>query len=175
MLFYENELISIRALEPEDLEVLYRWENNVTIWKLGNTNVPFSKYVLRQYIETNKNDIYTDRQVRLMIYSKELNIPVGCIDIFDFEPFHSRAGIGLLISETSFRNKGYASAAIDLVIRYCKDILSLNQLYCNITENNLPSLNLFQKKGFVISGTKINWHFESGKRLNEYFLQKFIT
>ena len=48
---------TLRALEPEDLELLYSIENDDSIWKIGASNVPYSKYVLRDYIANSHNDI----------------------------------------------------------------------------------------------------------------------
>ena len=47
----ESELIRLRALEPEDVNILYKWENDTEIWKVSNTVAPFSKHMLRQFIE----------------------------------------------------------------------------------------------------------------------------
>ena len=37
MALLENERVCLRALEPEDLELLYRWENDSELWEVGNT------------------------------------------------------------------------------------------------------------------------------------------
>ena len=42
--------ILLRAMEPEDLELLYQIENNPALWKVGVTNVPYSRYQLRDYL-----------------------------------------------------------------------------------------------------------------------------
>ena len=42
--------ITLRALEPADVDLLYKWENDTSIWKVSNTLVPFSKHILEQYI-----------------------------------------------------------------------------------------------------------------------------
>ena len=36
-----NEKIRLRAMEPEDLDVLYQIENNQKLWDVGTTNVPY--------------------------------------------------------------------------------------------------------------------------------------
>ena len=66
----ESELIRLRALEPEDVNILYKWENDTEIWKVSNTVAPFSKHMLRQFIENQQRDIYETRQLRLIIESK---------------------------------------------------------------------------------------------------------
>jgi len=85
--------ISLRAIEPEDLELLYEWENDTSYWIISNTVVPFSKYTLKLYLENSHKDIYEKGQVRLMIDHIPDNVSIGTIDIFDFDPFHKRAGL----------------------------------------------------------------------------------
>ena len=45
--FLESENICLRAPEPEDLELLYEWENDSSLWIAGNTRAPYSKFQLR--------------------------------------------------------------------------------------------------------------------------------
>ena len=69
-MFIQTEHIYLRALEPTDLELLYTCENDRLVWKVSNTITPFSKYILQQYLESSQNDIYTNKQLRLMICTK---------------------------------------------------------------------------------------------------------
>jgi diamine N-acetyltransferase len=171
----ENNTIKLRAIERSDLDLIYEWENDTSIWVVSNTIAPFSKYILQQYIDNSYKDIYEAKQLRLMIDLKTgtaVNKTIGTIDLFDFDPHHSRAGVGILIAEEIDRNKGFAHEALQLLINYSFEVLNLNQLYCNITTENQKSLNLFTDLGFVISGEKKLWVRIPGGWLNEYFLQK---
>jgi diamine N-acetyltransferase len=166
-----NVNISLRALEPEDLEVLYSWENNPSIWHLSGTLVPYSRYVLRQYLENAHKDIYELKQVRLII---ELNLekrPVGAIDLFDFDPYHRRAGVGILVADASDRGKGYASEALETLKDYSFRVLGLHQLWCNISSGNQASMKLFKKAGFTVVGEKKDWIFKGGEFESECLLQ----
>ena len=109
----EHDHISLRALEPEDLEILYLWENNTAVWQLSGTLVPYSKYVLKQYLQNAGKDIFELKQLRLIIELREEKRPVGAIDLFDFDPYHKRAGVGVLIADQSDRGKGYAREALE--------------------------------------------------------------
>ncbi len=172
MITLENNNIKLRALEPTDVDILFKWENDQSMWELSNTIAPFSKHLLEEYIKHSHLDIYQTRQLRLMIDYKSdgSQIPAGAIDIFDFDPFHQRAGLGILIDE-KFRQRGIASLSIELIISYCFNTLGLHQLYCNITADNKKSLQLFTKHGFEMSGNKKEW-IKSGKSWkDEFFLQ----
>ncbi len=165
----KGKKIQLRAMEPKDIDFLFQIENDTNIWSVSNTNSPFSKYYLEQYILNSHNDIYSEKQLRLIIETHKKK-PVGCIDLFEFDPKNLRAGIGILIVSEE-RQKGYAADSLDVLINYCKNILFLNQLFCNIGSDNKVSLKLFQEKGFEITGTKKKWiRTESGFK-DEMFLQ----
>jgi diamine N-acetyltransferase len=149
--------IKLRALEPEDLELLYEWENNNTYWTVSNTISPFSRYTLKRYIENSHKSIYETGQLRLMIEYIEDNLTIGTIDVFEFDPFHKRAGIGILIANEAYRRKGLATMSLTCLINYCFKTLQLHQLYCNILSDNLISIDLFKKHGFVEIGIKKEW------------------
>jgi diamine N-acetyltransferase len=163
--------ISLRALEPEDLELLYEWENNLSYWIISNTVVPFSKYTLKRYLENSHKNIYETGQLRLMIDHIPDNTTIGTIDIFDFDPFHKRAGLGILIAKEDYRRKGYASMALKCLVNYCFSTLQLHQIYCNILVNNCESMDLFKKAGFMQSGIKKDWIKTSDGYLDEYIFQ----
>ncbi len=171
-----NNLL-LRAIEPTDIDILYSWENDTTNWKLSNTQTPFSKHVLLQYIDSSHLDIYTTKQLRLIIEEtknqsvNKSNNAVGCIDLFDFDPNHLRAGVGILVAANEDRRKGYATEALKLLIDYCFSLLNLNQLYCNIMVENEASILLFKKQGFEITGVKKSWLKEGDSYKDELFLQ----
>ncbi len=153
----QSDIIILRSLEPEDLSFLYQCENNTNNWKVSNTLTPYSKYILKQYIENSHLDIYSAKQLRLIIESKSIGKSIGAIDLFDFDPHHQRAGIGILIEKNEDRMKGFANSALHLLIEYCFTHLKMNQLYCNIGESNKASIKLFTKVGFVQMSEKKNW------------------
>ncbi|HKJ40960.1 MAG TPA: GNAT family N-acetyltransferase [Sunxiuqinia sp.] len=165
--------IKLRPLEPEDLEFLYQWENNPSIWQVSNTLVPFSKYILKQYLEESHRDIFETKQLRLIIEDQN-GRAIGAIDLFDFDPFHQRAGIGILIYKQDDRGKGLATDALTLITKYAIEVLGLHQLYANITVDNQPSVHLFKKVGFEFSGTKKDWIRTSSGWLDEVVYQKIL-
>lgn len=168
----ESNRILLRAPEPEDIDLLFQWENDRKLWDVSNTHAPYSKFTLMRFIETASMDIYEAKQLRLIICSKEDNAIFGSVDIFDFDPFHLRAGIGILIYNECDRQKGIASEAMDLVIDFCFLNIRMKQLYCNITSDNTASIALFKGKGFEVIGEKKMWTRAGDEWKNELLLQK---
>lgn len=171
----EGKAIQLRAPEPEDLEFLYRWENDTATWHVSNTLAPFSRFILRKYIEDSHLDIFEAKQLRFMIDTNAAPLKtIGTIDIFDFDPHNLRAGVGILIGDNTDRGKGFANDALQVLIRYSRNILKLHQLYCNIHTYNVSSLHLFQNNGFVICGEKKDWNKTASGWSSEYILQLII-
>jgi diamine N-acetyltransferase len=168
----ENKTISLRAPEPEDLDLLYIWENEPAIWKVSGTLTPFSRYVLKQYLENAGIDIFQAKQLRLIIQIKRNHRPVGAIDLFDFDPHNHRVGVGILIAESSDRRHGYAREALETLTRYCFDVLHLHQLYCNIAAGNQASVKLFSEAGFTECGRKRDWLYDGRNYEDELVYQK---
>jgi diamine N-acetyltransferase len=165
--------ISLRAPEPRDAEIIYRWENDSSIWHLSNTVTPYSLYQIEQFILNTAHDIYAVRQQRFMIDLTENSITtaIGSIDLYDFDPVNLRAGIGILIDEP-FRKMNFASTALELLTDYCFGVLKLHQVYCSIADNNEASIRLFVKSGFVLCGKRREWIQINGKWHDEFFYQK---
>lgn len=155
-MFLKGEQVFLRALEPADADLLYEWENDMSLWPVSDTIVPFSRFVLSEFVKDATRDIYDARQLRLMIAQTNSGEAVGALDLFDFSPLHHRAGIGLVIHE-KYRRKGFALETLHLAQHYAFYTLMLHQLYCNIGKSNSESIALFQKAGYEITGTKKEW------------------
>ena len=154
--FFIRDTLFLRPLEPEDLDLLYQWENDTRLWKNGSTLTPFSRFALRQYLADARQDIYQARQLRMMIVEKESNKAAGTIDLYDFDPLNGRAGVGILVDE-NFRKKGYALQALSSMEDYAFNHLKLHQLYAFVPAGNLPSRALFEKAHYERSGILKDW------------------
>lgn len=169
----ENENIILRALEPEDLDLLYIWENDSSLWITGNARAPYSRFQLRQYIAQVKNDIYTDGALRLMIDDKNSGETIGIIDLFNFDMHHSRVALGIFIDEPN-RGKGFASEALKLMERYVFDFLKINQIYAHVSVSNNDSHFLFEKE-YEQTGKLKSW-LKTPEGFEDILIyQKFLT
>lgn len=145
----------LRALEPSDIELMYLWENDPEVWRVGGTTSPLSLQRLAQFIEEQSYDLYATKQMRLIIEAE--GIAVGTLDIVDFDPQHLRFGIGILVYAPKARGKGYARAAIEAVKRYARETLALKQIWASVAEDNGASIALFESCGFALCGRRKAW------------------
>ena len=167
----KGETIYLRALEPNDLEFVYAVENDELVWEVSHTQTPYSRFLIRQYLENANQDIYEAKQLRLAICNFGDDNAIGLIDIFDFDPKNNRAGIGILIKDVENRSQGVGTEALDLLLKYTFRNLNLHQLYANIATENEASLRLFTKFGFVNCGIKKEWNLVNGKYKDESLYQ----
>jgi diamine N-acetyltransferase len=157
---------------------MYEWENDTDFWPVSGTLTPFSRYTMEQFVK-GAQDIYVNKQLRLAIDTKtgpgNRGETVGYLDLFDFEPTHLRAGVGILVAKKENRRKGFALESLNLLSNYAFNVLHLHQLYCHIHVNNEPSIRLFSAAGFACNGELTDWTLSNGSWLNVYFMQKVNT
>ena len=171
MITLKGENIYLRALEPEDLDFIYLLENDETIWNVSNTQTPYSKFLIHQYLENAHKDIYEAKQLRLAICKSNSNKAIGLIDLFDFDARNNRAGIGIVIHNETNRNSGIGKESLQLLINYSFNKLQLRQLFANIGTNNEASLKLFTTFGFEEIGIKKDWNLIDNKYQDEAIFQ----
>lgn len=167
----EATICRLRALEPEDLEFMYGWENDMQIWRVSGTVAPFSRHVLSRLIEEQQFDIYATRQMRLVI--EHDGQAVGAVDLFEFDPHNRRAGVGIIV-DSQHRAQGLGHDALKALEQYARQTLHLHQLWCSVTIDNEASLKLFRKAGYVECGLRREWILTSDGALDEILMQKIL-
>lgn len=159
-------------MEPEDLDFLYTIENDQSLWDVGNTNVPYSRYALHNYIATATNDIYTDGQVRFIVANVKGEV-VGIADIVNFNPKHRRAELGIVIAQ-EYRTMGYAQAAVRELVAYARNILHLHQLYVIVDKANIHCWQTFVSMEFSSSNILSDWLYDGTNYTDALFMQRFL-
>ncbi len=152
----EGEKVSLRAVEPTDEELLFRWENDASLWVDGCAVAPFSKFQLQRFIETAA-DVYAMRQLRLMVVDCATGATVGCVDLSDFDPRAGKAEVSVLI-DRSFRGRGFATEALQLMEVYAFNFLFLHQLYACIRTENKASVRLFASLDYERVAALPDWY-----------------
>ncbi|MBQ6166705.1 MAG: GNAT family N-acetyltransferase [Muribaculaceae bacterium] len=151
-----NNTITLRPLEPTDLDTLYNWENDSALWAVSDTTAPYSRKALWDYLEAYTGDIYAQRQLRLMITLTDDGTPAGTIDFLNFDPLNNRAELGLFIA-AEHRGKGLGRQALERLTAYAREHLGLRQLYVFIALDNTVCLNMFEDFGYRRVGVIQSW------------------
>lgn len=148
--------IILRAPEPEDLDVMLAIENDPDLWSHSSENTgPYTRYQMKQYIAANTNDIYTDRQLRLMISLNDGRI-AGIVDVFDFDVRNSKAEVGIVVLP-EFRGKGIGRSALCMMEKHCFDFLGIHQIYACVRCDNEAARSIFHACGFIETAVLKSW------------------
>lgn len=168
----DDAIVRLRAMEPEDLDFLYAMENDKEVWDVGCTNVPYSRYVLHDYIANASNDIYADGQVRMVMEDRSGN-RVGLVDVFNFDASNRRAEVSVVVM-AEYRGRGLARDAVRQVCHYALRTLHLHQLYAIIATDNMASQQLFSETGFTGRNVLKEWLFDGMTYKDAIVMQKIF-
>lgn len=170
----QNEIVTLRALEPSDLDFIYNLENDIDNFEFGNSSISsISKYTLSQYIENAHQNIVEAGQYRWVIVEKSSNKSIGIVDLYEYDGINQRAGVGIIVNK-QYREKGFASSVMELLIKYSESTLNLNSLFCQIEVGNNKSEELFLKFNFEKTGEFKQWNIRGSKKYNVNFYQLIL-
>ena len=152
----QEKEITLRAVEPADLDFIFLAENDSSSWKASSTVAPMSRYMIQQYIDTYRADIYQDRQLRLIAKHAHTGQRIGIVDLYHYDPRNIRAGVGIYITATH-RSQRYGTSALEALCRYAQEFLGIHMLYATIASDNHPSIHIFTRCGFTPTATLPHW------------------
>ena len=164
--------VHLRALEPDDLDLLYAMENDPDLWTVGCQNTPYSKFTLANYIQTNSNDFFADRQAR-MVMALDDGTCIGLADVFSYQPAYGRAEVGIAVLN-GYRRMGCAHQAIVALTDMARRFWHLHQLYALVLTTNQPAVALFSKAGFSANATLKDWFYDGEKYHDALLMQIFL-
>lgn len=166
-----NDKITLRAMEPSDIDLIYKWENDTSLWTVSDTVAPYSREALMLYIANCASDIYTNRQLRLIITLTHSGEAVGTVDFLNFNPIHNRAELGIFISKP-YQGQGLSAETMKVVNDYAAQGLGLRQLYVYVPEDNAASIAMVRHAGFEEVGILQSWIKTGREYHNVVLLQK---
>lgn len=149
-----NYELRLRALEPEDADMMYGAESDPAAWRYSDYLAPMSREQLREYALTYDADPFRSGQLRLIIDVD--GAAAGILDLFDISPRHLRADSGIYLLP-DYRGKGIGVKALELVKDYCRHRLGLYQLTASVAQNNKEAFRCYEKAGFSSTGVRKEW------------------
>ena len=149
-----NFELKLRAVEPEDADMMYEAESDEAAWTYSDYLAPLSRELLCQYALTYDADPLRSGQIRLII--EKDNVPIGLLDIFDISSRHLRADTGIYILP-QYRGNGFATKALDAAKEFCRIRLGLHQLTASVSKVNTKARVCFERAGFIMTGIRPDW------------------
>lgn len=155
MIFLEDDDIRLRAVEPEDADMLWLAERDSRQWIENGMSAPFSRENLRQYASNYDADPIRAGQLRLICENNDGEM-IGITDLYDISSTNRTAFVGIYIFD-EHRKRGYAHKSLALLEMYAHMLLNLRILGAKISETNIGSLQLFESSGYIRNGILHDW------------------
>ncbi len=146
----------LRALEPDDVDALFRWENEDSMRQYGLDRAPVSRQLLVDYVTNYNPNIFSAGQLRLIVEEMDTKQPIGALDLYEVDSINRRAAVGIVIDE-AYRGKGFGKRSMIKLIRFCHAHFGLHQLWAVVSVKNTVSARLFESVGFKTSGRLRSW------------------
>lgn len=156
-LSFVGQNVKLRAMEPEDVDILVKWENDPDLSASSNSFQPVSRKILHDYIEQSHRSLFEIGQMRLMIEAKG-GETVGAVDLYDFDAYQRRVTIGILVDK-EHRLKGYAKDALNVMSEYLLSHLCLYQIVAKVASSNTASCRLFESCQYEFVATLPQWQW----------------
>jgi diamine N-acetyltransferase len=164
--------IGLRTVLPADEAIIFEWENNPANWLISDTRQPFTRAAIHDFVVGTHN-LFINHQLRLMMVELATNRVVGAVDLFEYESYHKRVGVGILVANPSDRKKGWGKESLILAMDYVIKQIGVHQVYCNILTSNTKSIQLFESCGFELIGVKKSW-IRSGATFLDEAMYQFV-
>lgn len=165
--------VYLRAPEPDDVDAIFRWENDRDIWSSAGVRAPMSRHLIWKYVNDYTADLYADTQSRFIICRIADNMPVGAVDLYDADMINRRCGVGIVVDK-AHRGFGYAAEALRLLGDYAWKDLGLHQLWAIVDAANMSSRSLFSDGGYSVGGRLRSWIRVGESYSDAYIYQRLL-
>jgi RimJ/RimL family protein N-acetyltransferase len=143
--------VNLWALEKADLVKNYTWANDPEIIKLTGINpIPRSSWEVEKWYDSvlSQNDTH--------VYAIKLSTGtyIGNVNIFNIDWISRNGEVGIFIGEKEYRNNGYASETMKLLLRHYFEDIGFHRIYARVLAYNKNAQKLFESCGFQKEGVE---------------------
>lgn len=142
-------LVALGPFLPPDFPSLFRWADDI---EAARQNEPYRPAVWRSQEEFWFNAGKDPSRVQFAIRKIGAAPIIGYVQIFNIDPVHRSAMIGLRIGEPADRGHGYGSEALRLSVAYCWNHLNLSRLGLTVFKTNERAIRIYSAQGFQTEG-----------------------
>jgi RimJ/RimL family protein N-acetyltransferase len=160
----EGKLVRLRQIEENDLQELRDWRNSPTIRAYTRESRPLNMRNQMVWFESLVRD---ESNIMFVIEKKDDKKVLGCCGLTYINWKEGHGEISIYIGEQKWQEKGYASDALQILMKYGFTELRLHRIYAIIFAYNKASVTFFEKNGFVFEGKHREARFWKGTHHDE--------
>lgn len=154
-----GERIYLSPQNVEDYEKYAEWLNDFCVTDYtGRSYRMVSLERAKEMISTPK-----DECVQMAIVQLSNDELIGQMGLYEINSINRTATLGIFIGNDKFRNNGYGTEAIKLLLDFGFNYLNLNNINLDVIEFNERAIKCYQKCGFKEYGRRKQSKFINGK------------
>jgi RimJ/RimL family protein N-acetyltransferase len=160
--YWQDRLVRLRAAEPDDWELLWRWNRDGELLRhLEYLHPPQSQAAVKRWLEETATRQPKDDEFGVTIETLA-GEPVGGLGTHDCDSHNGTFSYGLSIAQ-EHRRRGYAQSAIRLILRYFFEERRYRKAWVHVYGFNEASLRLHERLGFQHEGRLRQMVFTQGR------------
>lgn len=154
-----GERIYLSPRSIEDAEKFTEWLNDFeTTDYIGRSGIITSLEGEKKYLEENCN-----KDASFAIVTTQEDKFIGTVSLENIDNINCTATLGIFIGDKEYRNQGYGTEAIKLILDFGFNYMNLHNIKLDLMEFNERALKCYQKCGFKEYGRRRNCKFINGK------------
>ncbi len=163
-LYFEE--LSVKDITPSYVNAL----NDPEVVRLtGARHKQWNKENVKKYvIESNIKNV----SQLIGIFLKKNDKHIGNIRLFNFNFYHKRVELGLMIFNKTEWSKGYGTESLNAISTYVFEILKLHRICADYYAINIGSAKIFKKAGFIVEGAFKDHFILNGKYVDSIRVAK---
>jgi RimJ/RimL family protein N-acetyltransferase len=168
-LIHDEEMI-LRGLEEADVDQISKFWNNDEFLAFSGRIRVFSMAEIRAWIRNSWNLRKQQKAYIFGITSNTSKLLIGSCQIKILNTVSRRADVSIGIFNPDYRDKGFGTRAMKLLLDFAFDVLNLNSLELKVFENNMRAISSYKKVGFRPIGVRRNADFVNGEYINDLMM-----
>jgi RimJ/RimL family protein N-acetyltransferase len=161
---FEGKLVRLRAREPEDEPLLYKWFNDPEVTEFLSMRYPLSHATEKKFIEDSSEVAYTTASFAVETIADSRLI--GGVGLSPRSPENRSAELGITIGDKTCWDGGYGTDTMRTVCRFGFEMMNLHRIELQVYADNARARRVYEKVGFKVEGCLRESHFKFGRYLD---------
>lgn len=168
---FEGRLVRLRAREPEDAPLLYRWFNDPEVTEFLAMRYPLSMKSEREFIESVSKANYG--HAGFAVETLADGRLIGGVDLLNASPENRSASLGIAIGDKTCWDGGYGTDTMRTVCRFGFQMMNLHRIQLEVYAPNERARHVYEKVGFVLEGRLRDALYKYG-RYHDVFVMSLL-
>ncbi len=166
---YDGERVSLRAIEPDDLDRYLVWVNDPEVTRWLALRYPIGREAEREILaRLTRANGYGD--AAFAVEDRATGEHLGTISLFDAKPESRVAEIGIFLGAKDRWGEGFGYDALVTLLRFGFWEMNLRRVELSVLDGNTRAKVLYERVGFEAAGRRPGHWYKHGAPLDDFVM-----